>query len=221
MRLYAKYREAEVHRKALVFQKNYLKCQVDAFFQTQQTALIMMADMGAPLANTTKSKSPRSHLLKFKTVAHAVMAALRFLYVVRRKHQYIQSYSNRIEREKASLRVCVTVPHSIAHPHSIRPASSIKIPLSSVPLQCPSTTIAAATASPSPHTLSTPSSRSSLPLHPGAIPTQPKLMSTRHSQHGQTNSQATSHATTRIEPPLSAYIPSLARLQAKLSDTVN
>ena len=49
MRLYAKYRQAEVHCKALAFQKDYLKGQVDAFFQIQQAALIMMAQMGAPV----------------------------------------------------------------------------------------------------------------------------------------------------------------------------
>ena len=62
MRLYAKYREAEVHRKALVFQKNYFKSQVDAFFQTQQAALVIMADMGAPAVNTPKAKSKGNYI---------------------------------------------------------------------------------------------------------------------------------------------------------------
>ena len=86
MRLYAKYREAEVHRKALVFQKDYLKSQVDAFFQTQQVALIMMTDMGAPPEITSKSSKSRGDpLRRMKIAVHVVTAVFRFQYVVQRK----------------------------------------------------------------------------------------------------------------------------------------
>ena len=35
-----------IARHCMVFQKRYLQCQVDAFYQTQQAALALMADMG-------------------------------------------------------------------------------------------------------------------------------------------------------------------------------
>ena len=76
---------------------------MDAFFQTQQTALVMMADMGAPVARAPKARPHLYPLLKFKTAVHVVIAAMRFQYVVRRKHQYLQSYSNKIERQKSSM----------------------------------------------------------------------------------------------------------------------
>lgn len=60
----------------------------------------MMADMGA---GVTRTKGHRySCMPKFKIVIHVVTAALRFQYVVRRKHQYIQSYSTKLEREKTN-----------------------------------------------------------------------------------------------------------------------
>lgn len=101
MRLYVRYREAEVHRRALVFQKNYLKAQVDAFFQTQQVALIMMADMGAPRP-TQHHHQFKSPLSRWKMAIHVAMAVYRFRYVVRRKDQYITSYSRRVEKEKSA-----------------------------------------------------------------------------------------------------------------------
>ena len=205
MKLYTRYREAEVHRKALVFQKNYLKCQVDAFFQTQQAALVIMADMGAPSANTPKTKSRKFNVLKFKTVVHTVMAALRFQYVVRRKHQYIQSYSNRIAREKAGVHVTLgTCSRQLetAMPSHLLP-------------QRPSTTsatiVASSTMSPchSKHMTS--------PLYSSSGSTHLKSPSTQLHQHGQNEGPLT----ITIEPKLSTYIPSLARLQAKLSGTAN
>ena len=92
-RLYAQYRQAEVHRKALVFQKHYLQCQVDAFYQTQQAALMMMADMGAPVDSGPKmpfSKFPRPYA-RFRAVGCVVVATLRFQYVRRKKLQYLKS----------------------------------------------------------------------------------------------------------------------------------
>ena len=200
-----------MHRKALVFQKNYLKCQCDAFFQTQQTALVLMADMGAPVT-TLKSKQPVHHLLKFKMAVHVVMAVLRFQYVVRRKHQYIQSYLNRIEREK----------NSDAHVHvsfSDTAVHSSTAALSSGPREHRPTTTPA-------------SSRSTLLPPSNAGASQPRLPSTRHGRTSAApqprlpstqyiHTSAASQPTSRGEPPLSAYIPSLARLQTKLSGTVS
>lgn len=205
MKLYAKYREAEVHRKALVFQKNYLKCQVDAFFQTQQTALIMMADMGANLTRTPKPKSSRRSLIKFKIVVHVVMATLRFQYVVRRKHQYIQSYSSRVDREKTDM--LGHVPHPATGAWNIGGVRSALGVKSYLPQEHWSTSIAGAT-HPIPHT-------SSLPLNSA------HLLSTQCNPHLQTNSRHTPHSTTNTGPQLLTYIPSLARLQAKLSGSVN
>ena len=201
-----------MHRKALVFQKNYLKCQCDAFFQTQQTALVLMADMGVPVT-TLKSKPPVHHLLKFKMAVHVVMATLRFQYVVRRKHQYIQSYANRIEREKNSdAHARVSFSDTAAH-------SSTAV-LSSGPREHRPTTTPAA------------SSRYTLLPPSNAAPPQPRLPSTRHGRTSAApqprlpstrhmHTSAASQPTSRGEPQLSAYIPSLARLQTKLSGTVS
>ena len=203
MRLYAKYREAEVHRKALVFQKQYLKCQVDAFFQTQQAALLMMADMGAPSASTLRSKSRKHTLLKFKTTVHAVMAAHRFQYVVRRKEQYIQSYSNRIEREKTDLHLHHHSTNGISI--SVRPTND----KAGAVLKHPPNDSAATCTSSIPHTASVQTSSNS----------RPKLSSMQ--PICSTHSQGTLQPTTTTVPQLSAYIPSLARLQARLGGTVN
>lgn len=92
-RLYGQYRQAEVHRKALVFQKCYLQCQVDAFYQTQQAALMMMADMGAPVDFGSKplhSKYPRPYA-RFRAVGCVVIATLRFQFVRRKKLHYLRS----------------------------------------------------------------------------------------------------------------------------------
>lgn len=99
--LYAQYRQAEVHRKALVFQKHYLQCQVDAFYQTQQAALIMMADMGAPVDSGPKlpySKFPRPYA-RFRAIGCVVVATLRFQYVRRKKLQYLKSRVSKLRRQ--------------------------------------------------------------------------------------------------------------------------
>ena len=202
MRLYARYREAEVHRKALVFQKNYLKCQVDAFFQTQQAALVMMAEMGAPPATTNTRKYKSRGLRRMKTVVHVVMAAFRFQYVVRRRNQYIRSYSNRVEREKTA--ALTTRGHTS---DGIRPATGIDAILSSYkpPLRPPTTP-----AFPPPST-TTPGLRQSKRATPVSS-------STEHAPHRHTTSQLTP----QTEPPHpSTFIPSLATLQAKLNGAVH
>ena len=97
-RLYAQYRQAEVHRKALVFQKRYLQCQVDAFYQTQQAALMMMADMGAPVDFGSKpphSKYPRPYA-RFRAIGCVVVATLRFQFVRKRKLHYLRSKVSRL-----------------------------------------------------------------------------------------------------------------------------
>ena len=212
MRLYAKYREAEVHRKALVFQKNYFKSQVDAFFQTQQAALVIMADMGAPAVNTPKAKSKGNYLSRFRRAVHVVMAALRFQYVVRRKHQYIQSYSNRIVRETASVRA--TPGTTTGGMNALDSQLRSDVPLQHQFLSAPSVVVSSQTSS-------LPGSRHSTlpPLHSRPIPTKPVLPTQQHHPHG---SKYDGHTTTVVtEPQLSTYVPSLARLQAKLSGTVN
>lgn len=194
-----------------MFQKNYLKCQVDAFFQTQQTALIMMADMGATLAHTPQPKSSRRPLIKFKTVVHAVMATLRFQYVVRRKHQYIQSYSSRVEREKHG-----PVPHLTTGSQSVaggRATVGIETSLSSrLPQQHWSTS----TTTGATHHLSHTNRHSTLPLNSAQLSS-----STQHNPHLQASAWHTPPTSTHTGPQLLTYIPSLARLQAKLSGTVN
>jgi predicted nuclease with TOPRIM domain len=205
MRLYARYREAEVHRKALVFQKNYLKCQVDAFFQTQQAALIMMAEMGAPPATTNTRKYKSRGLRRMKTAVHVVMAAFRFQYVVRRRNQYIRSYSNRVEREKTA--ALTTRGHTS---DGIRPATGIDAILGSYkpPSRPPTTRTAQAFPPP---TTTTPGLRQSKRATPVSS-------STKHAPHNYTSSQPTPQ--TEPSHP-STFIPSLARLQAKLNGAVH
>ena len=100
MRLFALYRQAEMHRKALIVQKRYLQCQVDAFFQTQQSALLLMADMGAPVnlnCQSSSSKYPRAYA-RFKAVGRAVIATFRFRYILRRKMHHLKSQINMLQR---------------------------------------------------------------------------------------------------------------------------
>ena len=101
MRLFALYRQAEMHRKALIVQKRYLQCQVDAFFQTQQSALLLMADMGAPVNLDSyphhRSKYPRGYA-RFRAVGCVVIATLRFRYVVRRKLHHLKSQISKLQR---------------------------------------------------------------------------------------------------------------------------
>ena len=178
-----------MHRKALVFQKNYLKCQVDAFFQTQQAALIMMAEMGAPPAHTHKSRSLGN---RFKVAAHVVMATYRFQYVVRRKNQYIRSYSSRVEREKAAALAGGLGCDDIGR------ATGVDGILSSYQ----------------------PTSHQPSPGMTSAFP--PPTTTTISSRIGTKSSAKPLHSHTSIQPTtsqphLSTFIPSLARLQAKLN----
>ena len=201
MRLYAKYRRAEVHRKALVFQKNYLKCQVDAFFQTQQTALVMMADMGAPVARAPKARPHLCPLLKFKTAVHVVIAAMRFQYVVRRKHQYLQSYSNKIERQKHISRTATGTMSSTSA--TVAPASGNERLLSSHPPNSPSIPLS--------HTTFVARSRATMPPMSRALPANSKSSSGRHGR-------VPGLPTAQKDPQLTAY---LSGLETKLSGTVN
>ena len=196
MRLYAKYREAEVHRKALVFQKDYLKSQVDAFFQTQQVALIMMTDMGAPPEITSKSSKSRGDpLRRMKIAVHVVTAVFRFQYVVRRKNQYIQSYSCRVEREKATVLVKQQRADGIRPVLGVHPAmSSYNTPL-----------LPALSSFPPPTSMSPPDTTHTGTIKPVSKPPPHTSQPTGRSEH----------------PHLSSLLPSLARLQAKLSGTVH
>ena len=201
MRLYAKYREAEVHRKALVFQKDYLKSQVDAFFQTQQVALIMMADMGAPPEITSKSSKSRGDpLRRMKIAVHVVTAVFRFQYVVQRKNQYIQSYSCRVERE-----YIVLVKQQRAD--GIRPVLGVHPAMSSynTPL------LPTLSSFPPPTSMSPPDT-----THTGT--TKPVSKPPPHTSQPTVSTQPTGHSE---HPHLSSLLPNLARLQAKLSGTVH
>ena len=200
MRLYAKYREAEVHRKALVFQKDYLKSQVDAFFQTQQVALIMMADMGAPPEITSKSSKSRGDpLRRMKIAVHVVTAVFRFQYVVQRKNQYIQSYSCRVEREY------ILVKQQRAD--GIRPVLGVHPAMSSynTPL------LPTLSSFPPPTSMSPPDT-----THTGT--TKPVSKPPPHTSQPTVSTQPTGHSE---HPHLSSLLPNLARLQAKLSGTVH
>ena len=100
IRLFALYRQAEMHRKALTIQKRYLQCQVDAFYQTQQSALLLMVDMGAPISLDTYhpySKYPRAYA-RFRAAGFVVIATLRFRYVLRRKIHHLRSHISKLQR---------------------------------------------------------------------------------------------------------------------------
>lgn len=100
IRLFALYRQAEMHRKALTIQKRYLQCQVDAFYQTQQSALLLMAGMGAPVNLDTYppySKYPRAYA-RFRAAGCVVIATLRFRYVLRRKMHHLRSHISKLQR---------------------------------------------------------------------------------------------------------------------------
>ena len=57
-----------IARHCMVFQKRYLQCQVDAFYQTQQAALALMADMGAPVEPAVVNPSRMSHSKAFARI---------------------------------------------------------------------------------------------------------------------------------------------------------
>ena len=100
IRLFALYRQAEMHRKALTIQKRYLQCQVDAFYQTQQSALLLMVDMGAPVSLDTYrsySKYPRAYA-RFRAAGCVVIATLRFRYVLKRKMHHLKSHISKFQR---------------------------------------------------------------------------------------------------------------------------
>ena len=82
-----------------------------------------------------ENKSRTSYyLFKFKTAVHTVMAAMRFQYVVRRKQQYLHTYSAKIERQKSSTSNAATgasgfpvsnlAPATIIH-GTIKPVSNL------------------------------------------------------------------------------------------------
>lgn len=100
LRLYAQYRQAEIHRKGLVFQKHYLQCHLDAFYQTQQVALSMLADMGCVVSHESSfpppSRYPRPYA-RFRAVGAAVRAVFRFRYMCRRKREYLQSKTEKLD----------------------------------------------------------------------------------------------------------------------------
>ena len=88
-----------------MFQKHYLQCQVDAFYQTQQAALMMMADMGAPVDSRPKtpfSKFPRPYA-RFRAVGCVVVATLRFQYVRRKKLHYLKSKAAKLQQSSAKV----------------------------------------------------------------------------------------------------------------------
>ena len=167
-RLYAQYRQAEVHRKALVFQKRYLQCQVDAFYQTQQAALYMMADMGAPVnlgsSHSPTSKYPRAYA-RFKAVGYVVIATLRFRYILQRKMHYLRSKITKLTQSQGA---------GLSNTRT-KPASSADIP--------PTTGIQA--------TLSDPPAYTSLHGPSQPLPTLSSHLHTQSHQHTQSHHQHT------------------------------
>ena len=76
-----------------MFQKRYLQCQMDAFYQTQQAALVMMADMGAPV-NSGVKRAPQGRfpppMVRFRVAGCVVIASLRFQRMGRRHSKQLK-----------------------------------------------------------------------------------------------------------------------------------
>lgn len=132
-----------MHRKALVFQKHYLQCQLDAFYQTQQAALVMMADMGAPVDFTPKvpySRYPRPYA-RFRAIGCVVIATLRIQFLRRRKLHHLRSKISRISTSpkltSASPIADITQSHTSPQPPGINPSRGIQSVLSSAPQRSP------------------------------------------------------------------------------------
>ena len=90
--LYMQYRQAELRRRSLLFQKKYLQCQLDAFYQTQQASLMMLADMGAPVdTQMTKINVLSTPRNCFKIAAIVVISIVRIRLLQRKKVKYIRS----------------------------------------------------------------------------------------------------------------------------------
>ena len=86
------YRQAELRRRSLLFQKKYLQCQLDAFYQTQQASLMMLADMGAPVdTQMTKINVLSTPRNCFKIAAIVVISIVRIRLLQRKKVKYIRS----------------------------------------------------------------------------------------------------------------------------------
>ena len=120
---------------------------MDAFYQTQEAALQMMADMGAPV-EVTSFKVPRSKAsrpyIRFRTIGRVVLATLRFQYVRRRKIEYLQA---KISKLSPSPSVVTTFgfspPQAVAPSHSKEHVHSHKQPLLPPPSHFPSVSASA------------------------------------------------------------------------------
>ena len=94
-RLFAFYHQAETHRKAPVIHKQYLQCQVDAFFQIQQSALLMVGAFGLsslPIQVSSCSCPFQSSRL----CCHHYVLIL--LHSIERKMQHLRSQINKLQR---------------------------------------------------------------------------------------------------------------------------
>ena len=81
--------------KSLVFQKRYLKCEVDAFYHTQQASLMLLKDMGASVpahvhyASARRGGGARTRgRQRFRVAARAVVAAVRLRYLYRKRSRH-------------------------------------------------------------------------------------------------------------------------------------
>ena len=81
--------------KSLVFQKRYLKCEVDAFYHTQQASLMLLKDMGASVPAHVRSTSTRGGggtrtrgRQRFRVAARAIVAAVRLCYLYRKRSRH-------------------------------------------------------------------------------------------------------------------------------------
>ena len=112
------YHQAELRRRSLLFQKKYLQCQLDAFYQTQQASLMMLADMGAPVDTQLSKINPLSTPSnRFRIAVIAVTSIARIRLLQRKKGKYVRSKLEELRLKFASptaVSPAVTISSSVA-----------------------------------------------------------------------------------------------------------
>ena len=148
------------------------------------------------------------YLFKFKTAVHTVMAAMRFQYVVRRKQQYLHTYSAKIERQKSSTSNAATGASGFPV-SNLAPATNIHGTIKPVsPIYRPYHT--------HPHT--------DTPIPPSTTSAGRSSTTAARSHSNKKHGKAASPASAERErePQLgAAYLASLGRLQSKLNSGIN
>ena len=95
---------------------------IDAFYQTQEAALQMMADMGAPVEGTSfkVSRLKVSHpYIHFRTIGQVVLVTLRFQYVRQRKIEYLQANVSKLSHSPS-----VATTFGFSPPQAVAPSHS-------------------------------------------------------------------------------------------------